>query len=113
MSKKDTEKRYVVAPGASFVGNKRAYVAGDEIDESAFGDPKDFKKMLSGDHPKIIPAPLPPDEKPEGQKREEKEPEQDRKVLEEKALSAGFMADELAKLTDGELEKLLKDNGAE
>jgi hypothetical protein len=103
MSKKDTEKRYVVAPGASFVGNKRVYVAGDEIDESAFGDPKDFKKMISDDHPKIIPGPLPPDEKPE----------QDRKALEEKALSAGFMVNELAKLTDSELEKLLKVNEAE
>jgi hypothetical protein len=111
---KSKEQRYVVAPGASFVGNKRAYVAGDEIDESAFSNPKYFKAFLSGPSPKIIPAPPELEAKTdESGKKSETGANLDRKALEEKALSIGVTAAESALLTDNELAKLLKDNGAE
>jgi hypothetical protein len=61
MAKIAEKERFVVAPGCSFVGNKRAYNAGDEIDEEAFGDTSDFQKFLTGKNPKIIKAP--PEEK--------------------------------------------------
>lgn len=51
-----TGQKFVVAPGCSFVGNKRTYVAGDEITESAFSKPEYFKKMTEGKNPKIIPS---------------------------------------------------------
>jgi hypothetical protein len=115
---KNTEKqRYVVAPGVSFVGNKRAYVAGDPIDESAFIDPKHFKILLSGKSPKIIPAP--PETEKEPEKKSDRENENgtglDRKTLEEKALASGLVktADELAAFKDSELAELLKNSGIE
>jgi hypothetical protein len=107
------KKRYVVAPGASFVGNKRAYNSGDEIDESAFGKPQYFKKMLSSKPPKIIEAP------PETEKTTKKDgnntadPGADkRKAMEEKAVLSGLARpEELEQFNDEQLEKLLKDYG--
>ena len=51
------EKKFVVAKGHSFVGNKRSYKEGDEIDETAFKSKERFESFLKGDNPKIIPAP--------------------------------------------------------
>jgi hypothetical protein len=96
----ETKKKYVVAPGCSFVGNKKTYKEGDEIDETAFKDKARFESFLKGDKPKIIPAP----------KAEEKKP--DRKELEKLALADGFIKQEdLAALGDEELEKILKEAG--
>jgi hypothetical protein len=116
MSKnKNTEQRYVVAPGVSFVGKKRAYVAGDPIDESAFSKPEHFKKFLSCNPPKIVPPPPEAEKDPEkksGKKNETGE-NLDRKALEEKAFSLGLTVAELAGLTDTELAELLEKNEAE
>jgi hypothetical protein len=114
MGKKNTEAedRYIVAPGCSFVGNKRAYNAGDEIDEKAFGKPEDFKKMLSGKKPKIIKAP------PKEEAAEEKNKgggntgagTADRKGLEEAVIAKGLgKPEDLAALSDDELKQLLRD----
>ncbi len=53
----ENKQRYVVAKGCSFVGNKKSYKEGDEINETAFSKPEHFKKMLGGKNPRIIPAP--------------------------------------------------------
>jgi hypothetical protein len=107
------KERYIVAPGCSFVGNKRAYNAGDEIDEGAFGNPADFQKLISGKKPKIIKAP------PEGKKPENKSTgggnaggtgaaPLDRKQLEEAVVAKGLgKPEDLAALSDDELKQLL------
>jgi len=55
------DKKYIVAPGASFIGSGKTYSEGDEISASVFGEgekgKKRFETFLSGDKPKIIPAP--------------------------------------------------------
>jgi hypothetical protein len=111
MAKTAEKEKYIVAPGCSFIGNKRAYNAGDEIDEGAFGNPADFQKFISGKKPKIIKAPP-----------EEKTPENKnlgntgaaapvgRKQLEEAVVSKGLgKAGDLAALSDDELKRLLED----
>jgi hypothetical protein len=115
MAKTAEKEKYIVAPGCSFVGNKRSYNAGDEIDEKAFGDTSDFQKFLTGKNPKIIIAPP-----------EEKTPEKkntgggngggsgntpvDRKQLEESAIARGLgKPEDLAVLSDDELKQLLGD----
>ncbi len=113
--KAETKQRYVVAPGVSFVGNKRAYVAGDEIDESAFNKPENFKRMLSGKNPKIIPAP------PKDTAEKETAPKTggentggglDRAALEAAAVNSGlYKKDELAAMSDDELKKDLEEAG--
>jgi len=99
--------KYVVAPGCSFVGNKRTYHPGDEIDETAFKDKKRFEQFLKGDKPKIIPAP------PKAEEEKKEEPKKaDRKELEKLALEKGLAKkDQVSALKDEELEKLLKDAG--
>jgi hypothetical protein len=112
MGSKTAEKeRYIVAPGCSFVGNKRAYNAGDEINEKAFGNPADFQKFLSGKKPKIIKAP-PQKEAEEGNKGggNTGTGTVDRKQLEEAVIAKGLgKQEDLAALSDEELKQLLKD----
>jgi hypothetical protein len=119
MAKTVEKERYVVAPGCSFVGNKRAYNAGDEIGEEAFGNPKDFQKFISGKSPKIIKAP--PEEKKSASKNtgggNAKEPDTeetdtdtpvDRKQLEESVIARGLgKPEDLTALSDDELKRLL------
>ena len=108
----ETKKRYIVAQGASFVGEKKTYKEGDEIDESAFKTPERFKQFLNSKPPKIIEAPA-------GEKAEEKPAgsggggnKLDRKALEELALKDNFMKpDQIKALKDDELEKALRDAG--
>jgi hypothetical protein len=105
------KKRYVVAEGFSFVGKKRSYVSGDEVDESAFGKAEYFKKMIAAR--KIIEAP--PEDETEKEPKKGKGSDsktETRKALEEKAISGSLLyQEELARYTDEQLEKLLKDNG--
>jgi len=104
----EEKKKYVVAPGCSFVGNKKIYNAGDEIDESAFKDEERFKKFLTGSKPKIIPAP--PKVSAEEEKDEEVITTLSREELE--ALAADFMTvDAIQKLDDAKLKKILKKKG--
>jgi hypothetical protein len=110
MSKTAEKERYIVAPGCSFVGNKRAYNAGDEIDEKAFGDPSDFHKFLTAKNPKIIKAP--PEEKPPknagGNAGATGNTPVDRKQLEDSVIARGLgKPEDLAALSDDELEQLL------
>jgi hypothetical protein len=112
MAKNETaKKRYVVAEGFSFVGKKRSYVSGDEIDESAFGKAEYFKKMIAAR--KIIEAPPEDEPKKEPEKGKGSDSKTEtRKALEEKAISGGLLDQEaLAQFTDEQLEKLLKGNG--
>jgi hypothetical protein len=110
---KNTEtgkKRYVVAPGASFVGQKKTYSPGDPIDESAFKKLEHFKKMLSGDPPKIIEAP------PKAAKDEKKgdtgDGGIDRKALEAIAVNNGLLKhDQLSAIDDEELKNILEGAG--
>jgi len=100
----ESKKKFVVAPGCSFVGNKKTYKEGDEIDETAFKDKARFESFLKGDKPKIIPAPA------AEKKAEEKKP--DRKELEKLALDGGLLKEnQLSAVKDDELEKILKDAG--
>jgi hypothetical protein len=112
---KSKDQRYVVAPGVSFVGNKRAYVAGEEIDESAFSDPKYFKAFLSGKSPRIIPAPPEPEVKTDKESGKNNVPPvpPSREAMEEKALSVGATLAELAALDDNDLVEFLKNKGIE
>jgi len=97
-------KRYIVAPGCSFVGNKKTYKEGDEIDESAFNDKDRFKKFFESKPPKIIEA-LAVEKKKEPKKLERKELE--KLVIEHNLLKK----EQLASTKDDELEALLKGNG--
>jgi hypothetical protein len=113
MAKTAEKERYIVAPGCSFVGNKRAYNAGDEIDEKAFGDPSDFQKFLTGKNPKIIKAP-PKEEAPAGGGNAggTGAASVDRKQLEDSVIARGLgKPEDLAALSDDELKQLL--GGAE
>jgi hypothetical protein len=114
MAKSAEKERYYVAPGCSFVGNKRAYNAGDEIDETAFGDPADFQKFISGKNPKIIKAP--PSSKEEAPANKNTDDSNaggapvDRKQLENSVIARGLgKAEELAAFSDDELKKILGD----
>jgi len=106
----EAKKSYVVAKGVSFVGNKKSYKEGDEIDETAFKDKKRFEHFLNCKPPKIIEAP---------KETEEKKPDNggsgdklDRKALEELALKDNFKKpEEIKNLKDEELEELLKKAG--
>ena len=110
---KNTEtekKRYVVAPGASFVGQKKTYGPGDPIDESAFKKAEHFKKMLSSTPPKIIEAP------PKAAKDEKAEDTKsgglDRKALEAIAINNGLLKpDQLLSIEDEELKDILEGAG--
>jgi hypothetical protein len=98
----ETKKIYVVAEGCSFVGNKKSYKAGDEIDASAFKDDKRFKSFIESK--KIIEKTAPEE------KKEEKT--FDRAAAEKLAVEKGLAKnDQVSKLKDDELEKLLKDAG--
>jgi hypothetical protein len=98
------EKKYIVADGCSFVGNKKTYKEGDEIDASAFKNKERFESFLSGKNPKIIPSPA------GGEK--EKQAKIDRKELEKLALDNGLVKKEqVSTVKDDELEKMLKDAG--
>ena len=105
----ESKKRYIVAPGASFVGNKKTYAAGDEIDETAFKDVKRFEHFLKCKPPKIIEAlKEEKEEKPSGGGNHRL----DRKTMEELALKDGFMKpDQIKALKDDELERILKESG--
>jgi hypothetical protein len=114
MAKTAEKEKYIVAPGCSFVGNKRAYNAGDEIDEAAFGDPADFQKFLSGKDPKIIKA-LPEEKNPANKKtgggntRDTPAAPVDREQLEKSIVARGLgKAEDLAALSDDELKQLLE-----
>jgi hypothetical protein len=113
MAKETGKKRYIVAPGVSFVGKKRAYVAGEEIDESAFGKPEYFKKMLSCKPPKIIEAP--PEKEEDKKKDSDTTPapeDEKRKTMEKLAVTNGLLKpEELEQYSNEQLEKLLKDHG--
>jgi hypothetical protein len=41
------QKKHVVAPGCSFVGNKKSFKAGDEITKEDFKDEKYFNALIS------------------------------------------------------------------
>jgi len=117
----EKKQKYVVAEGCSFVGRKRTYVAGDEIDESAFSKPEHFKKMIDGDKPKIIPESLYNKKKSSGnEKPKEKDEDEnldgvdvtkiknkpDREALKKLILEKGLLKEEkIDKFTD---ENLLK-----
>ena len=108
------DKKYVVAPGASFVGNNRSYKEGDEIDESAFKSPDRFKHFISCKPPKIIEgsAKAKQEADAEAEAKAKAEAEARRKALEELALKDNFMKpEEIKALKDEELEKKLKDAG--
>lgn len=111
MAKTAEKERFIVAPGCSFVGNKRAYNAGDEIDEKAFGDASDFQKFLTGKSPKIIKAP--PEEKPAAKNTgggNAGGTSVDRKQLEDSVIARGLgKPEDLAALSDEELKQLLGD----
>jgi hypothetical protein len=114
MAKTAEKERYIVAPGCSFIGNKRAYNAGDEIDEKAFGDTSDFQKFLTGKNPKIIKAP--PEEKSPtkntggGNTGGTDGASVDRKQLEDSVVAKKLgKPEDLAALSDDELKQLLKD----
>jgi hypothetical protein len=97
------QKKYVVAPGCSFVGNKKSFKAGDEIAKEDFKDEKYFNALISAK--KIVPAPA------EGAENTE-EKKLDRKEKEELAVKNNLVkADQVSKLKDDELEKVLKDAG--
>jgi hypothetical protein len=117
MAETAKEEKYIVAPGCSFVGNKRSYAAGDEIDEKAFGNSADFQKFLTGKNPKIIKAPQ-KEETPANKNTGGGNTEGtgaapvDRKQLEEAVIARGLgKPEDLAVLSDDELKKLL--GGAE
>jgi hypothetical protein len=105
----ETKKRYVVAKGASFVGDKKVYKEGDVIDESAFKSKERFNKLLTSKPPKIVEAP------PEEEKKDENSGSENklgRKALEELALKDNFKKpEEIKNLKDEELKKLLQDAG--
>jgi hypothetical protein len=116
MAKTAEKEKYIVAPGCSFVGNKRAYSAGDEIDEAAFGDPVDFQRFLSGKNPKIIKAPpkgkTPAEKTDGGNTGDTPTTPVDRKQLEDSVIARGLgKPEDLAALSDDELKQLL--GGAE
>jgi hypothetical protein len=105
---KRTEKeefQHVVAPGCSFVGNKRGYLAGDVITEDVFGNPEDFKKMLASK--KIVKALIEEAAPDNGADKSDKAVE--RKQLEESFLARGLgKPEDLSALSDDELKQLMK-----
>jgi len=110
----ETKKTYVVAKGASFVGDKKVYKEGDEIDETAFKDKERFQKFLTCKPPKIIEAPAESTEKKDDNGGDEinAEARKARKALEDLALKDGFKKlEEIKNLKDEELEELLKKAG--
>jgi hypothetical protein len=104
---KEKKGQYVVAPGFSFVGKKRAYVSGDEIDENAFGDPKNFQKFLSGKNPRIVVKP--PETAAPAVTGNTSAGSIERKALEETALKLGYTPEDIKKLTDDDLKLILED----
>ena len=110
-------KKYIVAPGFSFVGNKRTYKEGDEIDASAFKNEKRFQSFISGDKPKIILAPP----KEATNKKDEDEDVSgvdvsgvnvDRPALEKLFIDGGiFDKEKLSKIPDDKLLKLAVKKG--
>jgi len=106
-------KKYIVAPGASFVGNGKTYTEGDEISASVFGEgekgEKRFKSFLSGDNPKIIEG------KPAAKSEEKPENKNENKTFtrqELEKIALEFMQPEsIAKLDDVKLKEVLEKNG--
>jgi len=92
------EKKFVVADGVSFVGNKKTYKAGDEIDKSAFKDEKRFSDLIA--KKKIVEAPA----------AETAAPKKDRNELEKIAIEkGGLKKEQVSSMKDEELEKYLKE----
>jgi hypothetical protein len=110
---KEKKERYVVAPGCSFIGNRRAYNAGDEIDETAFSKPADFRLFISMEKPKIIPAP--PEQKAPKKSAGDTDTDTEaeaaaRKKLEEEVLAkGGCTIEDLKALSVEELQEILKE----
>jgi hypothetical protein len=103
----EQKKKYVVAPGASFVGNRKTYKEGDEIDETAFKDKARFEAFTKGAKPKIIPAPT-GEEKADPLKNDPP----DRKALEKMAIDGGLAKEkDVSSIKDDDLKKLLTDAG--
>jgi hypothetical protein len=109
----EKKDRYVIAKGVSFVGNKKHYVEGDDIDESAFKKPEQFQKLVKAG--KIVIAP------PEAEKKEKAGKgnkggggdKTTREALEKAAIDSGlFSKEQLTGMKDEELEQILKDTGA-
>jgi hypothetical protein len=97
--------KYIVAPGYSFVGKKRAFVSGDEITETAFGSPENFKKFISDK--KILKVPVEEEAANESGKTGD-----ERKQLEESFLARGLgKPEDMAALSDDELKQLIGDSG--
>ena len=108
----EKKDRYVIAKGVSFVGNKKHYVEGDDIDESAFKKPEQFQKLVKAG--KIVIAP-PEDEKKEkaGKNKDGGGKKATREALEKAAIDSGlFSKEQLTGMKDEELEQILKDTGA-
>jgi len=104
----EKEKKYIVAPGCSFVGNKKTYKEGDEIDKSAFASEERFKEFINCKPPKIIEAPAEPKET----KKDDLAKKMDRKDLEKMAIDKKLLeAEKLAAMKDEDIEKVLKDAG--
>jgi hypothetical protein len=98
----EQKKKYIVAPGASFVSNRKTYKEGDEIDETAFKDKARFESFTKGAKPKIIPSPT----------GEVKADPPDRKALEKMAVDGGLAKEkDVSSLKDDDLKKLLTDAG--
>jgi hypothetical protein len=118
---KDTTGKFIVAAGFSFNGNKRIYLAGDEIDQSVFGNPKDFEKYQTCKPPRIIPAPVESPKKGDDDKGGgndsgggNTDPAEQRKKLEALIIENGLgAADDLPALSDDELKSILKSAGIE
>ncbi|GHU66649.1 hypothetical protein FACS189447_07970 [Spirochaetia bacterium] len=121
MAKAKETGKFIVAPGFSFNGNKRIYAAGDEIDSSVFGNPKDFEHYQTCKPPRIIPAPAEPPKKGNDDKGGGNEsgggntdPAETRKKLEALIIENGLgTAEDLPALSDDELKNILKNAGIE
>jgi hypothetical protein len=106
----ETKEKYVVADGCSFVGNRKSYKAGDEIDESAFSDKKRFESFLTCDPPKIVKAPAGAKKETEDDAGDEN-PTTDRQTMEKLAAELGMKPENIAKLDDKKLFKVWKKQG--
>jgi hypothetical protein len=103
----EQKKKYIVAPGASFVGNRKTYKEGDEIDETAFKDKARFESFTKGKTPKIISG----GGNDNTGNDEEVTTSLTREELEKLALELGMRLENIAKLDDSKLKKILKKNG--
>jgi hypothetical protein len=107
MAKRETkdEYKYIVAPGHSFVGQKRAFVSGDEITKAAFVSPKDFERFISAK--RILKVPVEEAATPAADKTGD-----ERKQLEESFLAQGLgKPEDMSALSDDELKQLIGGSG--